>query len=436
MNDIRPKADLLITDIGQAYTGRPASGAGPDDPSLAKSTFLPELRSGIVIACGAGRILFVGSRAELEDAVDPADAEFLDAGGRLATPGFVDCHTHLVFQGWRHDEYALRCVGSTYREIAEAGGGIRSSVRRFREAGVESLLESAGVRLRAMLACGTTTVEIKGGYGLSTEAELKALEVIGTLAEEGPQRVLPTFLGAHEVPDEYREGREDYLDLVVEEMLPAVAEQGIARFCDVFCETGVFTAREAERVLVAGQQFGLGAKIHSDEFDAIGGTEMAAALEAVSADHLTAITPEGIDVLARSRTVPVLLPGTTLFLGKTDFAPARALLERGAPVALATDFNPGSSTFISLGLITTIACSMMKMHPAEALQGVTVNAARALGLQNEVGRLEPGMAADIVLWDADDYRMIPYAAGHSLADTVLINGRRVPGQRHGSAGDR
>ena len=422
----KKEVDLLITGIGQAYTACPAPpGKDSDDRSLSDSTFIPELISDAAIACSEGKIIHVGNDQDVEEYVDASDALIVDADGRLVTPGLVDCHTHLIFDGSRHDEYAMRCMGASYLDIAEAGGGIRSSVRRFREADEEQLVHTALARMAAMAFTGTTTVEIKSGYGLTLEDELKALSVAGMLSDEGTLRTVSTFLGAHEVPDEYRSDKTSYVDLVVEEMIPAVAEQGIARFCDVFCEKGVFTVEESERVLRAGLDNGLGAKIHSDEFEALGGTEMAVSVGAVSAEHLTALTESGIDALAGSTTVPVLLPGTTLFLGKQDYAPARELLERGAQVALATDFNPGSSTFLSLPLITTIACSQMKMHPAEAMQAVTTNAARAIGLQDEVGKLEVGMAADIVIWDADDYRMIPYAAGHPLVLFVVIEGDLV-----------
>jgi len=420
------KADLVVTGIGQAYTARPAaSETGSPDPSLKHSTFMPELINDAAVACGDGRILYVGGEDLVEKEVDTSDALIVDAEGRLVTPGLVDCHTHLVFDGSRHDEYSMRCMGSSYLEIAEAGGGIRSTVRSFREADEDLLFNSAQARMAAMAFTGTTTVEIKSGYGLSTGEELKALSVAGRLAEEESLRVVPTFLGAHEVPDEYQSDRTGYVDLVINEMIPEVAKQGVARFCDVFCEKGVFSVEESERILMAGLEHGLGAKIHSDEFEALGGTEMAVSIGAVSAEHLTALTESGIVALAGSATVPVLLPGTTLFLGKRDYAPARDLLDRGAQVALATDFNPGSSTVMSLPLITTIACSQMGMHPAEALQGVTVNAARALGLQDEVGRLEVGLSADLVIWDADDYRMIPYAAGHPLVLFVVIEGDAV-----------
>jgi imidazolonepropionase len=421
-----PRATHVVTGIGQAFTGRPADGAAGDDPTLARSTFVPELLTDVVVAAGArGRILYVGPESGLEVAVDVSAADVYDADGRLATPGLIDAHTHLVFAGRRHEEYALRCLGATYQELAEAGGGIRASTRAFREVDAETLQACSRLRLDAVLAHGTTTIEIKGGYGLDLEQELKALAVIGALAEEGPQRVVGTFLGAHAVPDEYQGRQADYVDRVVDEMLPAVADQGIARFCDVFCEAGYFSVAESERILEAGKAHGLLPKIHSDEFEALGGTELAARLGAASADHLTAITDGGIRALAASGTVGVLLPGTTLFLGKQDYAPARRMLEAGVAVALATDFNPGSSTFISLPVITTIACSQLKMHPAEALAGITSVAARALRLEQETGRLEAGLAADLVLWEADDYRMIPYAAGHPLVHRVLIGGVTV-----------
>jgi len=417
-----PTADLVLTGAGEIYTACPAAAEVPDDPGLARSTFQPELLTDTVVACGGGRILYVGPEAGLEDAVDVSEATVADLDGRLLTPGLIDPHTHLVFDGARHEEYALRSVGADYQEIAAAGGGIRSSVRSFRTADDDALYYQAVPRLLAMAMTGTTVVEIKSGYGLSLEEELKALRVIGRLQNEMPVGIVATFLGAHEIPDEYREDREGYVRLVIEQMLPAVEEQGIASFCDVFCETGVFTVEESERILTAAQERGLGARIHSDEFDALGGTEMAARIGAVSAEHLTAITSDGIAALADSDTVAVLLPGTTLFLGKKDYAPARALLEAGATVALATDFNPGSSTFLSLPLMMTVACSQMKMHPAEAWQGVTASAARALRLDREIGRIETGMRADLVVWDADDYRMIPYAAGHPLALVVIIGG--------------
>ncbi|MFC1529462.1 imidazolonepropionase [Gemmatimonadota bacterium] len=422
----KPSADLIATGIGQLYTSCPADSPAGGDPGLERSTFIPELIPDAALASAEGELLYVGPEDGLDKAVEYSDAIVVDASGGLVTPGLIDCHTHLVFAGSRQDEYALRSVGVGYQEIAAAGGGIRASVRRFRESDSVEVIEQAAVRLQAMALTGTTTVEIKSGYGLSLASELKALTIIDELDGEVPLRVVPTFMGAHEVPDEYQDDREAYIDLIINEMLPIVEEQAIARYCDVFCETGVFSAAEAERILKAGQQHGLQARIHSDEFDAIGGTEMAARIGALSADHLAAVTPAGIAALAASQTVGVLLPGTTVFLGKEKHAPARDLLDAGVTVAIATDFNPGSSTFLSLPLMTTFACSLLGMHPAEALQAVTANAARALGFSDQIGQLKVGMAADFVLWDADDYRMIPYAAGHPLAIFGVVAGEVIP----------
>jgi len=421
----KPSADLVATGIGQLYTACPAESVPEGDPGLDRSTFIPELIPDAALASSGGELIYVGPEDGLEDVVDPEDAIVVDAAGGLVTPGLIDCHTHLVFAGSREDEYAQRSIGVGYQEIAAAGGGIRASVRRFRESDSIEVVEQAAVRLQVMALTGTTTVEIKSGYGLSLESELKALSIIDELDGEVPLRVVPTFMGAHEVPDEYRADRGAYIELIINEMLPIVKAQEIARYCDVFCETGVFTADEAERILTAGQQHGLQARIHSDEFDAIGGTEMAARIGALSADHLAAVTPSGIKALAASDTVGVLLPGTTVFLGKEKHAPARALLDGGVTVAIASDFNPGSSTFLSLPLMTTFACSLLGMHPAEALQAVTTNAARALGFGDQIGQLKAGLAADFVLWDADDYRMIPYAAGHPLAIMGVVAGQIV-----------
>jgi len=418
----KPAADLIATGIGQIYTACPSSSPSTDDPGLERSTFIPELIPDAALASRDGNLIYIGPESGLDAAVEYSDAIEVDAAGGLVTPGLIDCHTHLVFAGSRHDEYAMRSVGVSYQDIAAGGGGIRASVRSFRDADSVEIADQAAVRLQAMALSGTTTVEIKSGYGLSLEAELKALALIDEVDEEVPLRIVPTFLGAHEIPDEYRSDRDAYINLIIDEMLPVVEEQGIARFCDVFCETGVYTAEESERILKAGQQHGLMAKIHSDEFDAIGGTEMAVSIGALSADHLAAVTPSGIKALAGSQTVGVLLPGTTVFLGKGEHAPARDLLNAGVAVAIATDFNPGSSTFLSLPLMTTFACSLLHMHPAETLQAVTANAARALGLNDQTGRLMPGMAADFVLWDADDYRMIPYAAGHPLMILSVVGG--------------
>jgi imidazolonepropionase len=349
-----------------------------------------------------------------------AGAEVVEVEGVLF-PGFVDAHTHAVFGMARLDDHERRARGMDYKAIAAEGGGILSSVRDLRARSVEDLRERTARRLRHLLDHGTTTVEVKSGYGLETDAELRTLAVIGDLAA-GPPTLVPTFLGAHEVPLEYRSRRDEYVRLVIEEMLPAVAAQGIARFCDVFCEPGVFTPEESRRMLLAARSHGLGLKLHADELDGSGGAELAAELGAVSADHLARASDAGIAALAASATVAVLLPGTMLFLGKTDRAPARALIDRGAAVALATDFNPGSSPGVSLPLMATLGVSQLRMTPAEAIIAITANGAAAIGRSGDRGQLAPGFPADLTLAAVRDWRELVYWYGANLITGVWAMG--------------
>jgi imidazolonepropionase len=335
----------------------------------------------------------------------------VDCRRGVLTPGFVDSHTHALFGRYRADEYALRSRGVPYMEIAKRGGGINASVRDVRARTQEELEALTRPRLRAMLALGTTTAEIKSGYGLDTEAELKMLAAIGTLAGEGPLEIVPTFLGAHEFPPEYRDDRDAYVDVIIEEMIPAVAEQGLARFCDVFMEPGVFTAGQSRRILEAGLRHGLTPRLHADELEGSGAAELAVELNAASADHLGAISQAGIAALAASSTVATLLPSTLFFLGRKSYAPARQLADGGATIALATDFNPGSSPSPSMPLVLTIACSQMGLSPLEALVAATAGGAQALRLEDGRGTLRAGAPADIVLWDVDHYAEIPYHFG-------------------------
>jgi imidazolonepropionase len=331
-----------------------------------------------------------------------------------------------VFGGWRAAEYALRSRGVPYMEIARRGGGINASIRDVRSMSEEQLAGLAVPRLEQLLDYGTTTVEIKSGYGLSPEAELKQLRVARMLADATPLDIVRTFLGAHEFPPGYRERREDYVALLIQEMIPAVARQGLATFCDVFCEPGVFTPAQARRILVAGREHGLIPKLHADELENSGGAELAAELEAASADHLGAISSAGIAALAAARgTVATLLPGTLLFLGKRTYAPARRLLDAGATVALATDFNPGSAPTPNLPLILTLACSQMGMDPIEALFAATAAGARALRLPGGDGTIAGGAPADLVLWDLEDYCEIPYRFGSAPVRGVWKRGTRV-----------
>ena len=374
------------------------------------------------LAVEDGRIAAVGDAAALVGRYP--DAERVDCGGGVLTPGLVDSHTHAVFGRWRADEYALRAQGVPYMEIARRGGGINASVGDLRGRSEAELVLLTRDRLRDVLALGTTTVEVKSGYGLTTADELKMLRVVHRLDAEGPLDLIPTFLGAHEVPPEYRNRRDDYLDLLVDEMIPAVAGEGLARFCDVFMEPGVFDGDETRRILEAGRAHGLIPKLHADELEPSGGAELAVELGAASADHLGAVGQAGIEALAGSDTVATLLPGTLFFLGRTSFAPARQLLDAGAEVALATDFNPGSSASPSLPLIMTMACSQMAMSPLESLVAATRGGARALRLDDR-GVLAPGLRADLVLWDTSDYREIPYRYGVRLARSVWKGGREV-----------
>ncbi|MFP4623007.1 MAG: imidazolonepropionase [Gemmatimonadota bacterium] len=375
------------------------------------------------VAVADGLIAAVGPEPELADRWP--DAERVDCHAGVLTPGLVDAHSHAVFGRWRADEYALRSRGVPYMEIARRGGGINASVRDLRARSEDELVELTRERLRDVVALGTTTLEVKSGYGLTTDDELKMLRVIRRLDREGPLDLVPTFLGAHETPLEYRDRKDAYVALVVEEMIPAVAETGLARFCDVFMEPGVFDAAQSRRILEAGLEHGLVPKLHADELEPSGGAELAAALGAASADHLGAISDAGIAALAASETVATLLPGTLFFLGRTRYAPARALLDAGATVALATDFNPGSSASPSLPLAMTIACSQMAMSPLEAIHAATRGGARALRLQDGRGTLRVGAPADLVLWRAADYREIPYRYGVRLARSVWKRGRPV-----------
>lgn len=370
------------------------------------------VREGIAVAVEGERIAALGPPEELE-ARFPG-AERVDCGGRLLTPGLVDSHTHAIFGRARYEEQELRAAGVGYMEIARRGGGIHSSVRDLRGRSEEELIALALPRLRAIAAHGTTTVEVKSGYGLTVEDELKTLRVIRRLADLLPLRLVPTWLGAHEIPHEYRatpDARSEYIRLLVDEMLPIVAAEQLARFADVFCEPGVYTVAESRSILAAASAAGLGLKLHADELETSGGAELAAELGAVSADHLAAISDTGIEALARSGTVATLLPGTMLFLGRATQAPARRLIDGGAAVALASDFNPGTSPTVNFPLVLTLGVSQLRLSVAEAVVAATVNGAAALGLADRVGQIAPGFSADLALFDCNDVRELPYWYG-------------------------
>lgn len=381
------------------------------------------LPPGAAILTVDGRIQAIGAEAEL--AATAPGAQVVDCSGRVLTPGLIDSHTHAVFGRWRDDEYALRCTGVSYMEIARRGGGINASVRDLRARTEDELVDLTRPRLERMLHLGTTTAEVKSGYGLSVEHELKMLRVIRRLDAELPIDLVPTLLGGHEVPPEYRSDPDAYVDLVVERMVPAAAEEGLAVFCDVFMEPGVFDADQSRRMLEAGLRHGLLPKLHADELEGSGAAELAAELGAASADHLGAVSEAGIATLARSDTVATLLPGTLFFLGRKGYAPARRLIDAGATIALATDFNPGSSPTPSLPLIMTIACSQMGLDPLEALVAATSGGARALRLDDGRATLRAGSAADLLVWSVTDYRQIPYRYGVDLVEQVWKKGTRI-----------
>ena len=376
------------------------------------------LRDAAVLIDGA-RIAWVGPR---QDA--PKEREVEISGVLL--PGFVDCHTHGVFGAPRLDDHERRALDVDYKAIAAAGGGILQSVRDVRARRERELRDLTRARLAALLAHGATTIEVKSGYGLELEAELKQLRVIRQLAGELPVTLVPTFLGAHEVPPEYRGKRAEYVRLVCEEMLPAVARERLARCCDVFCEPGVFTVPESRQILDAARRHGLAVKLHADELEGSGGAELAVELGALSADHLAGVSDAGVRALAESATVAVLLPATMTFLGKRTQAPARRLIEAGAAVALATDFNPGTSPTMSLPLVMALGVSQLGLRHAEVVTAVTVNAAAALGLAAERGQIAPGFAADLVVAGVQDWREVAYWMGADVVSAVWTAGSACP----------
>ncbi len=412
------QGDLALLDA--AAVGGPGAGGAP------------------VVACWEGRIVGVGPRDLVEQGLEANGyplARFvrLDADGGVVTPGLVDPHTHLLFAGSRERELVLRQRGAGYLEILQAGGGILATVAATRGATEEELYAHGRRWLDEMLRHGVTTIEAKSGYGLDLPTELRLLKVAHVLGTDGPVDVVPTFLGAHAVPAEYRarpDGTEAYVRSVIEEQLPSVAAQGRARSCDVFCEEGVFTVDHSRRILLAAAGYGMAVRLHADELAPSGGAELAAELGALSADHLHAPSDEGIAALAGAATgqhpvVATLLPATTWFLMTDEPAPARRFIDAGVPVALGTDFNPGTSPTPNLPLVMTVACLEMKLSPAEALAAVTVNAAHAVGIGDQAGSIEPGKQADLVIWRAGTVEQLPYWVGADLVDVVVKRGRVV-----------
>ena len=352
------------------------------------------------------------------------DGEVLDAEGRLVTPGLVDAHTHLVFGGWRQNELGLKMHGVSYLEILANGGGILSTVENTREASLEELMDKAEKALDEMLKFGTTTCEAKSGYGLNLEHELKQLKVVRELNRRHPIDLISTFLGAHAIPVDYKKEREEFIRQICEDMIPIIAEEKLAQFCDVFCETGVFTVEEARRILETGKKYGLIPKIHADEIEAIGGSQLAGNIGAISAEHLIVCPLEGIEQMAKGGTIACLLPATSFYLG-ANYAPAREMIQRGVPVAMATDFNPGSCPCLNLQLVINLGCLKYRMTPEEVLTAVTLNAAAAIGVADRIGTIEIGKKGDLILWEAPDLDYICYRLGSDLVRNVVKAGKKI-----------
>ena len=416
------QADLIIEGAAELLT---LTGAGNRPRRGEEMGDLGIIQRG-ALAARRGKIVWIGPTADLLTSVRPmAFCKLIDAYGKTVMPGLVDPHTHLVFAGSRENEFAMRIQGKTYLEIAAAGGGINATVAATRQASKAELTFAARRSLNRMLPLGTTTVEAKSGYGLDLETEIRMLEVIQGLDQDDPITVVPTFMGAHEIPPEFRQDPEAYVDLIITRMIPAVAERKLARFCDVFCETGVFSVAQTERIFRAAQAAGMETRVHADELTDLGGAAMAARMKARTADHLLYANDDGIRAMAQEGVIAVLLPGTAYFLHMQRYARARDMIAAGVPVALATDFNPGSCMTESMPLIMNMACTQMRMLPAEAITAATINAAWAIGEQDRIGTLEVGKQADLLVLDAPNHAHLCYHFGVNLVERVVKDGKLV-----------
>lgn len=394
-------------------------------PSSKEESGLGIIRKG-AITVKEGKIFWIGKTEELPKKFGLGkDGQEIDATGKVVMPGLIDSHTHLIFAGSREKEFEQRIQGLSYLEIAERGGGILSTVEATRKASFDELLSLGKKRLDRMLSKGVTTIEAKSGYGLSLQDEMKILKVMKALQEVHPIEIVPTFLGAHTIPREFRDARTRYIDLLTKEMIPRVAQERLAEFCDVFCEEKAFTLEESKKILETGKGYGLKPKIHADQLSPGGGAELAAEVNAFSADHLEHISQTGIERMAEKGVTAVLLPGASFFLSMKKFPPAREMIQKGVYVSLATDLNPGSSMTESLPLMMTMGCTMYKMVPKEVIQGTTIHAARSMGRENEIGSLEVGKQADILLLAIPNYRYLPYHFGVDHVEVVIKKGRIV-----------
>jgi imidazolonepropionase len=407
-------ASQIVTVRGRARRGAAVSGIGVIHDGAVL------VRDGLIVA--------VGPSCKIEKLTESKKAEKVDVGGRVVLPGFVDAHTHLIHAASRAEEYELKIRGASYEEIARKGGGILNSVKKLRAATAEELKERARGFLRQFAEYGTTTIEAKSGYGLDVPSELRILSLHKELNAEQPLEIVSTFLGAHVVPEEFRGksgGTRQYLQLLTEELIPEVAENGLAEFCDVFCERGAFSVADSRRVLAAGKARGLVARVHAEQLSHTGATRMGIEMNAASCDHLEYLQAADIRELGKSRTVATLLPGCDFHLGLERYAPARELIHAGAIVALATDFNPGTSPTLSMAMILSLACSRLRMTPAEAIAAATINAAYSLGREKKIGSIEVGKQADLAVFEVADYREIPYYFGVNTCWMTMKRGEIV-----------
>jgi imidazolonepropionase len=412
----------LISGASQLLTLR---GRGPRRGGALAN--IAVIKNGAVLIADS-LIAAVGPRADVEAHPLARSAQRLDAAGRVVMPGFVDSHTHLIHAASRAEEYELRITGASYEEIAKHGGGILNSVSKLRVATSDALKKRAHAALKQFAAYGTTTIEAKSGYGLDLASELKILKLHKELSTEQPLDIVSTFLGAHAIPAEFRtrpSGVKDYVALLIDKLLPEIAAQKLAEFCDVFCERGAFNLAQSKQILEAGRLYGLQPRIHAEQLSHTGATQLAVKLGAASCDHLEKINRADLRVLAKSKTVATLLPGCDFHLGLKQYAPARDLIDAGAIVALATDYNPGTSPTVSMPMILSLACTQLRMTPAEAITAATINSACSLGRDKQIGSLEVGKLADISIFDVDDYREIPYYFGMNTCHTTIKRGHII-----------
>jgi len=410
------ETDLLIKNAEELLTLSPSS---KEDSGLGI------LRNGAV-AIKRNEIFWVGKTEDFpREFVLTQEGKEMDAKGKVVMPGLIDSHTHLVFAGSREHEFEQRIQGLSYLEIAERGGGILSTVEATRKASFQELYSLGKKRLDRMLFNGVTTIEAKSGYGLSIQDELKILEVMKALQRDHPIDIVPTFLGAHTIPKEFKNDRKRYVELIIGEMIPRVAQEGLAEFCDVFCEEKAFSLEESRKILEKGKEYGLKPKIHADQLSPGGGAELAAQVGAFSADHLEYVSQTGIERMAQKKVTAVLLPGASFFLSMKKYPPAREMIEKGLAVSLATDLNPGSSMTESLPLMMTMGCTMFNMTPKEVIQAVTIHAARSMGREKEIGSLEVGKNADLLVLDIPNYRYLPYHFGVNHIELVIKEGKIV-----------